>query len=335
MLDNYSRLTRPRWIERPEAMARLEMLLIGARVPLVQLIGPPGSGKHSLAMYFASRHSGSFAAVFREQHLAHFSGRDRLDLGVGPVDSDYTLTIYAMEEDSGPGAEGLLERLRGAAMNQTLVVRRTPLVQAHAKTPSVLLEPLNEAQMTQLSLQNGTEQRLLKPFAQSGLLDPKGDPLAESDQATASIIALSSDINDEFLRRLDRDYSQIYLIHPRKFEELVAKLLERQGFTVELTPASADGGKDIYVCRTDIGSFLYLVECKQYAPDNPVGVSVVRELYGVVEAEKATAGIVATTSRFTKGAIEFQGIVKNRLSLESYIGIQQWIKKSLSGKKPK
>ena len=93
-----------------------------------------------------------------------------------------------------------------------------------------------------------------------------------------------------------------------------------------LTPASKDGGFDIAAARNDdLGEFLYLVECKQYAENNKVGVEIVRSLYGVVEKERATAGIVVTTSYFTRGAAAFQREVSRRMTLHDYIYLQQWL----------
>jgi restriction system protein len=80
--------------------------------------------------------------------------------------------------------------------------------------------------------------------------------------------------------------------------------------------------------RADLGSFLYYVECKRYAPDHPVGVNLVRELYGVVQADRVTAGILATTSFFTRGAKEFQSEVAYQISLRDYFGIQDWLQKA-------
>ena len=51
-----------------------------------------------------------------------------------------------------------------------------------------------------------------------------------------------------------------------------------------------------------------------------------RQLNGVVQAEQATAGILATTSFFTKGAREFQKRIAFQLSLKDYFGIQGWLK---------
>ena len=54
----------------------------------------------------------------------------------------------------------------------------------------------------------------------------------------------------------------------------------------------------------DRGSEKVLVQCKQWRAQR-VGVSVVRELYGVMAAEGAAAGIVVTSGSFTPDAVEF------------------------------
>lgn len=141
------------------------------------------------------------------------------------------------------------------------------------------------------------------------------------------IVAEITTVSEGLLRKLSEEPKLLYELSPRLFEEVVAEMFERQGYNVTLTPISRDGGKDIYVATKNmLGSFLYLVECKKYSPDNPVGVGLVRQLYGVVQAEKATAGILATTSFFTKDAKEFQQQLAYQLSLQDYFGVQQWLK---------
>ena len=94
----------------------------------------------------------------------------------------------------------------------------------------------------------------------------------------------------------------------RDFERLIAHLLETTGFDVELTAASRDGGYDIVAFSSDsIGiKTKYIVECKRYHPDNPVGVQLVRSLYGIKDLNKAQHAVLATTSYFTRDAIAFK-----------------------------
>jgi restriction system protein len=166
----------------------------------------------------------------------------------------------------------------------------------------------------------------LRSFSAPGLVDPEGRPIRQGAPEEKPLISSLVVVTDDLLDRVRRSPEGIYSLTPRQFEELVAELFQRQGYDVTLTPRSKDGGKDLFVAKHDsVGSLMYLVECKRYAPDRPVGVGIVRQLYGVVEQEKATGGVLATTSFFTKGAKEFTEKVRYRLALKNYIELHKWI----------
>src|SRR5574341_1617855 len=122
----------------------------------------------------------------------------------------------------------------------------------------------------------------------------------------AEVVRFSTWINDQLMKELQRDPQRMLSLKPRQFEEFVAELFQREGFFVELTPPTRDGGRDVIaVTHSHLGTQRYLAECKRYDPKNPVGVELVRSLYGVVEAERTTYAVLATTSSFTAGAKEF------------------------------
>jgi restriction system protein len=87
----------------------------------------------------------------------------------------------------------------------------------------------------------------------------------------------------------------------REFEQFCAEVFRRRGFAVEETATGADGGVDLILRRT--GETTY-VQCKHRAI-RPVDVRVVRELFGVVAAEGATWGLVASSGSFTDPARQF------------------------------
>lgn len=133
-------------------------------------------------------------------------------------------------------------------------------------------------------------------------------------------------VSDDLIRALEDRPHLLYQLDPHRFEEVIADLLHLLGYKVTLTPASRDGGKDIYAAeKRPLGQFLYVVECKRYAPHRSVGINVVQRLYGVVQAERANAGVVVTTSRFSRNAKSFQGRVGYSLSLRDYLGVQAWL----------
>lgn len=87
---------------------------------------------------------------------------------------------------------------------------------------------------------------------------------------------------------------------PRKFEELIASIFKNQGFNVELTQKTKDGGYDIRVVEhSSLSKKVGLIEVKHFSPNRPVSVGLVRELYGVKEYNNADYCILATSSYVT------------------------------------
>ena len=133
-------------------------------------------------------------------------------------------------------------------------------------------------------------------------------------------------INDSLLQRVKDDPNIIYNMSSREFEEMVCELLDKQGYDVKLTKQTRDGGKDIIVVQNSVlGEFCIYVECKKYDMSNPISVKLVRELYGTVMADNATAGMIITTSYFTKDAKEYQNKIKHRMTLKDYNDLIQEI----------
>lgn len=88
----------------------------------------------------------------------------------------------------------------------------------------------------------------------------------------------------------------------RQFEELVAEAYRRKGYKVrENHRGGADGGIDI---KLEKDGQLHLIQCKQWKSQK-VGVSVIREMYGVMMSEAAASVSVITSGRFTKAAESF------------------------------
>jgi len=88
----------------------------------------------------------------------------------------------------------------------------------------------------------------------------------------------------------------------KDFEFLVAEAYRRQGFQVEYSLSrGADGGVDLTLRRDDRTS---LVQCKQWKIFS-VGAPVIREMFGLLTAEKADEAIIVTSGNFTRDAQSF------------------------------
>lgn len=88
----------------------------------------------------------------------------------------------------------------------------------------------------------------------------------------------------------------------REFELLVGEAYRLQGYRVtEIGGGGPDGGVDLVLTK---GSEKFFVQCKQWKAYK-VGVTTVRELYGVMAAKGAAGGFVVTSGRFTTDAKDF------------------------------
>jgi HJR/Mrr/RecB family endonuclease len=127
--------------------------------------------------------------------------------------------------------------------------------------------------------------------------------------------------------RLTANPDDLHLLTPTQFEMVVAELIRRDGYTVRLTSAGADGGVDVYAVRRDsLGSFLVLVQCKKYAPRHRVGIDVVRSLHSVLTTTpNANSGLIVTTSTFTKNAAEYRQVFGGRLMLQDIGSLKSWL----------
>jgi len=140
-----------------------------------------------------------------------------------------------------------------------------------------------------------------------------------------AIISISSKVNEDLIKYLSIYPHKLRVLDRRLFEEIIAEIFCGFGFDVELTKLTRDGGRDIVAIKNAETKLKYLVECKRPEPGNLIGVKPVRELFGIKQDEKASKAILATTSYFSKEAMQL--FERNIWELEprDYDGIMRWI----------
>ena len=133
--------------------------------------------------------------------------------------------------------------------------------------------------------------------------------------------ALNSDLYEHF----SKNSHQLTRLDWRKFEMLVAELLQAQGFETELGPGHADGGVDVrLLLRDPIGDILTFVQVKKYDIKNPIRLQAVQALHGVKEAEGADNSMFVTTSRYLPSAKNFAS--RENVQMELYVSedVRKW-----------
>jgi len=195
---------------------------------------------------------------------------------------------------------------------------------------NLLMKNISDSdQMRDLLLQLGQKYSQKYTFGQGLYLQSPEIVVPEKTEIIIPrpIVEDISVVNTSLLKKVAADPDYIHKCTPRQFEELVCEMLDKKGYKVNLTNQTRDGGKDIIIVDNNLlGSFLIYVECKHYSPNRPIGVNVVRELYGTISADKATAGLLVTSSYFSKDAINFKNEVQHRINLMDYVKLISEIK---------
>lgn len=136
------------------------------------------------------------------------------------------------------------------------------------------------------------------------------------------------------LRQLERGSASMDDLSWREFEKLIATLLEKDGYVVDLMQGSKDGGVDVVAVK-DMGAagyFKTLWQAKKKAQKNKVGISIVRELADTRQEFGASKGIIVTSSYLTRGALARVDRDKYLLGKVDRDDLEQWIQRALFGR---
>lgn len=117
----------------------------------------------------------------------------------------------------------------------------------------------------------------------------------------------------------------------REFELLIGELLETHGWKVTVMQGTKDGGIDVLAERNDpiLGTLKAIWQAKKYADTKKVQLHHLRELSAIVERERATKGIIVTTSSLTRGAIDWVQRDTYRMDAKDGKYVENWVRSRL------
>jgi hypothetical protein len=134
--------------------------------------------------------------------------------------------------------------------------------------------------------------------------------------------------DDTLIRFLDQHPEKVFSLTPRQFEELVAELLSKFGYSVKVGPRGADGGVDVFAEREgDFGHELVLAQCKKYGSEKKITCPQIKKFKVEVYDRNASRGLLVTTSYFTKPALDYIEQVKYRLAGIDYEHLKKLFRK--------
>ena len=116
----------------------------------------------------------------------------------------------------------------------------------------------------------------------------------------AAVYLSGESLSSIFKRNLKATSLQELLqMTPYQFESFMADYFRNEGFAVQQTKRTNDGGKDLILHKN---GQLYYVEVKRYSRKNGIQRPLIQKLVGACYPVRAK-GIFVTTSYFSKGAI--------------------------------
>lgn len=151
------------------------------------------------------------------------------------------------------------------------------------------------------------------------------------DLTIPQIITLNSNIsiiNSDLYLNLVNHPELLKVLEWRKFEILIADILETFGYNIQLMQGTKDGGIDIIAFNNsdEFGEHKYLLQAKRWS--NKVGIDVVKNVLFNHDYHKVSKSCLVTTSSFTKGAWQLAKMYKWQLDLKDHDAIQNWLKRA-------
>lgn len=120
-----------------------------------------------------------------------------------------------------------------------------------------------------------------------------------------AVAALVSQLSRGLIELIARNPKTLFELEWRQVEQVLAEAFEGLGFSVTLTPPSKDGGKDIVLECSELGSRRsYVVEIKHWVSGKAVGKHHLRNFVSVVLNERHSSGLFLSTSGFAGNAFE-------------------------------
>ncbi|MGJ3257929.1 MAG: restriction endonuclease [Alcanivorax sp.] len=117
----------------------------------------------------------------------------------------------------------------------------------------------------------------------------------------------------------------------RQFEVFISRLLESDGYEIELMNGTKDGGVDIVAVKDmkEAGLYKAVWQAKKYKVSNKVGISAIRELADVRNEFGASKGVLVTSSFLTRGALDRVYRDNFMLGKVDRNDLNQWINRKL------
>lgn len=133
-------------------------------------------------------------------------------------------------------------------------------------------------------------------------------------------------IAQRYIDFLGNNLNDIGEINWRKFEGLTGEFFKKKGYEVCMGKGKNDGGIDIRVWKNKEDKEnppLILIQCKRQK--SKVKIEIVKALWADIVDEKATSGLIVTSSEVTKGAKTWSRARGHHIGFAERDTLKKWI----------
>lgn len=158
------------------------------------------------------------------------------------------------------------------------------------------------------------------------LISPIHEDNKKLNKEDVTIVSLLEPAWDKLCKYLIKYPNYLHTMKPSDFEILAGEIFRSYGWQVEFTSRTRDGGYDVMAIKRSFPTDMcVLVEAKRYAPNRPVGVDIIRSLYGIRQLKQASQAVLVTSSYVTLSAkTEFERVIPWELDFIEREKILEW-----------
>jgi len=247
----------------------------------------------------------TFEVVPATRQYKYVKARDAIDESPRPSTQIKSLYAQVVAQTTLRTLHELFEADRGSKLDTIVLnayVNTINPATGQPVKPHLVTVRTSKDDLLRLDLRNVEALACLKGLSASVSKSPSEllpvRPILEFDMVDSRFVQES-----DVLGALDQRPNLMEL-SPSEFESLITNLFEKMGLDTRQTQASRDGGVDCVAFdpRPIFGGKV-VIQAKRYR--HTVGVSAVRDLFGTMQNEGASKGILVTTSGYGKASFDF------------------------------
>src|SRR2546423_722434 len=288
--------------------------------PKIVLLGQSGVGKSALAIRLSGDEFRETASTHGAQsHILQSPDDDNKQPVIFELGSEKSRNeiLSSLKEIAANVALLLVDPTRDKELHENIQAWKSYLIDSGTDTRSTQM--LVAARMDRGGVFGNTSlEELAREFSFDGVFQTSAKTANGIQELRSAVVEAARPRDDEvardsvarvvqtmaetLCRLVAKDADALDQIEWRELERIIAVALDAIGFTVELTPGSKDGGKDVVAnCAVRNNEHTYYIEIKHWRKGDRPGPNHVSDFVELNVRDETDGGLFLSSSGFTNG----------------------------------